>query len=270
MIHPPILALLAWPARRSSLASRRFPFGDRLLSDRFADCPLGCFSNRLFHRWTGLPEPCPPELQSMDSRFKYNVRSRLGSRTERISRNRLDASRTPLSGVGNRVFRLRCYSSDHRCVAPCHVDNANRPAEFQNCLNEGPARRLKACNHVATRDSHSADAAGDCLCGKRSHSTRVARADRVILCGCRYWFITARQAELSLLLLLSRQRNTSLRFGMAAQHTLNASPMQACRSSVVSATAAGDKRTIAKTIVAGTSAFTETPDCLDCAWNPSV
>ncbi|MFY9758527.1 MAG: hypothetical protein WCF47_06745 [Pseudolabrys sp.] len=42
---------------------------------------------------------------------------------------------------------------------------------------------------------------------------------------------------------------------MAAQQTLNASPMQACRSSVVSAMAFEDKKTIARAAIGGASAF---------------
>src|SRR5262249_12722451 len=46
--------------------------------------------------------------------------------------------------------------------------------------------------------------------------------------------MTTRQAGFKRGRLSIRQRNTSFRFGMAAQQTLNASPMQACRSSEVS------------------------------------
>jgi len=42
---------------------------------------------------------------------------------------------------------------------------------------------------------------------------------------------------------------------MAAQQTLNASPMQACRSSVVSAMALEDKKAIARAAIGGASAF---------------
>jgi len=42
---------------------------------------------------------------------------------------------------------------------------------------------------------------------------------------------------------------------MAAQHTLKASPMQACRSSVVSATAEEHKTVVTKAAVIGASAF---------------
>ena len=42
---------------------------------------------------------------------------------------------------------------------------------------------------------------------------------------------------------------------MAAQQTLNASPMQACRSSVVSAMALEAKRAIARAAIGGASAF---------------
>src|SRR5262249_49078041 len=56
--------------------------------------------------------------------------------------------------------------------------------------------------------------------------------------------MTTRQAGFKRGRLSIRQRNTSLRFGMAAQHTRNASPMQACRSSEVSATAVELKKGI--------------------------
>jgi hypothetical protein len=42
---------------------------------------------------------------------------------------------------------------------------------------------------------------------------------------------------------------------MADQQTLNASPMQACRSSVVSAMALEDKKAIARAAIGGASAF---------------
>jgi hypothetical protein len=44
---------------------------------------------------------------------------------------------------------------------------------------------------------------------------------------------------------------------MAAQHTLNASPIQACRSSEVSATAVEHKKAIVNPTVIGANAFIE-------------
>gem|GEM_PF-1317473 len=76
----------------------------------------------------------------------------------------------------------------------------------------------------------------------------------MIRCGRRYWSITTRQAGFKRGRLSIRQRNTRFRSGMAAQHTLNASPMQACRSSWVSAIAVEHKNGIvnATAIRAGT------------------
>ena len=85
----------------------------------------------------------------------------------------------------------------------------------------------------------------------RIYSARTWRADRVILCCRRYCSMTTRQAGLRRGLLSIRQRKTLLRSGMADQQTRNASPMQACRSSEVSASAAELRKAMAKAVVMG-------------------
>jgi len=67
--------------------------------------------------------------------------------------------------------------------------------------------------------------------------------------------MTTRQAGLSRLRFSIKQTNTSWRFGIADQHTLNASPIQAPRSSEVSATAAEQKKALTKAAVTGITAF---------------
>ena len=67
--------------------------------------------------------------------------------------------------------------------------------------------------------------------------------------------MTTRQAGLSRLRFSIKQTNTSWRFGIADQHTLNASPIQAPRSSEVSATAAEHKKALINAAVTGITAF---------------
>ncbi len=76
------------------------------------------------------------------------------------------------------------------------------------------------------------------------------------MCG-RSSRIAILQALLSLLRFANMQRYTSWRFGIADQHTLNASLMHACRWSEVSARTGGHQKTEARPTTMGTSHLIE-------------
>ncbi len=98
----------------------------------------------------------------------------------------------------------------------------------------------------------------------RIYSERMALRVRVTRCACACLSKTARQPSLMWLLFVTRHWSTSSRFGIASQHTLNASLMQACLSSAVSATAAGHKNATSETAAIGKNILIELPVCLFC------
>lgn len=111
-------------SRRTLLAtfgisfSGRFPFGNRLSSDRWTHRPLSRVPYCSFHRWSGLLDFCPPGIQRVGGRFKHDIRGSLRRRPECVPGDRLDAFNATSRGICNRIPRLRCYAPDHQNLAP--------------------------------------------------------------------------------------------------------------------------------------------------------
>lgn len=126
-------------SRRTLLAtfgisfSGRFPFGNRLSSDRWTDRPLSRVPYCSFHRWSGLLDFCPPGIQRVGGRFKHDIRGSLRRRPECVPGDRLDALmlRRAAFVIASLAFVVTLLTIKTSLLGK-PLDNSNGAAQFQD------------------------------------------------------------------------------------------------------------------------------------------